>query len=70
MHVINRAFVSGQTHQRGPSDDLEDDELAELIKMEARQFFEKLIKTPEGKAQFLNWLFHLAGACECSFAER
>jgi Ca2+-binding EF-hand superfamily protein len=41
------------------SDDLLEEEYRELVKMEARQFFEDLMRKREGRTQFLKWLFHL-----------
>ncbi|PRP84078.1 SNF-related serine/threonine-protein kinase [Planoprotostelium fungivorum] len=41
------------------SDDLLEEEFKELVRAEARRFFEDLIKKPEGRRLFLRWLFHL-----------
>lgn len=40
--------------------ELNEDELRELIQTEAKQFFSGLLRTKEGRTQFLNWLFLLA----------
>lgn len=39
---------------------MQEEELEELIKEEARHFFGKLIQKSSGRKQFLTWLFHLA----------
>eukprot|EP01117_Protostelium_nocturnum_P013427 TRINITY_DN5007_c0_g1_i1.p1 TRINITY_DN5007_c0_g1~~TRINITY_DN5007_c0_g1_i1.p1 ORF type:complete len:859 (-),score=265.14 TRINITY_DN5007_c0_g1_i1:108-2684(-) len=41
------------------SEELDAEEFKELVRVEAKQFFENLIKKREGRRQFLKWLFHL-----------
>jgi len=48
-----------QISPKGSSEDLLEDEFKELVRAEARRFFEDLIKKPEGRRLFLKWLFHL-----------
>lgn len=47
-------------HKIENDDELTDEELNELLQLEARQFFSKLIKDEEEKKKFVKWLFNLA----------
>jgi len=58
-------MITGRKSHMRPScstDDLTEEELNQLVKTEAKEFFGKFIQKSSGRKKFLTWLFHLADA--------